>query len=149
MLNEILGDYPQIKVLDYLLTNPFAELSKLQLAVGSEISRITLNKFIDDMIDKQLIIKCSNSKYKLNIESPIIIKLNMILDELNKIAITEAMKYADEPYDELSDEELDMICDENAPDVDLYKLEKEIMNTENYNILIEDNKEKYLLTIER
>ena len=49
MLNEIFGDCPQIKVVDYLLMNPFAELSKLQIAVGAGISRITLNKFIDDL----------------------------------------------------------------------------------------------------
>ena len=53
MLNEIFGDYPQIKVLDYLLMNPFAELSKLQIAVGSEISRITLNKFIDNLLENE------------------------------------------------------------------------------------------------
>ena len=53
MLDEILGDYPQIKVIDYLLMNPFAELSKLQIAVGAEVSRITLNKFIDDLTVKQ------------------------------------------------------------------------------------------------
>ena len=88
------------------------------------------------MIDKQLIIKCSNSKYKLNIKSPIIIKLNTIVDELNKIAMIEALKHLDEQYDELTDGELDMICDENAPDVDLYRLEKEIMmtNTISYSI---------------
>ena len=53
MLNEILGDYPQIKVIDYLLMNPFAELSKLQIAVGSEISRITLNNYIDNLETKE------------------------------------------------------------------------------------------------
>ncbi|RAP50248.1 MAG: hypothetical protein BZ136_01800 [Methanosphaera sp. rholeuAM74] len=146
MLNEIFGDYPQIKVIDYLLTNPFAELSKLQLAVGSDISRITLNKFIDDLISKQLIIQTSNSKYKLNLKSPIIIKLNMFLDELNKIAITEALTY-DEDYDELTDEELDKLLDENAPDVDLYNIEKEISMMENYNVVIEEVEEQYVLTI--
>ena len=146
MLNEIFGDYPQIKVIDYLLTNPFAELSKLQLAVGSDISRITLNKFINDLISKQLIIQTSNSKYRLNLKSPIIIKLNMFLDELNKMAITEALTY-DEDYDELTDEELDKLLDENAPDVDLYELEKEISMMENYNIVIEEVEEQYKITI--
>jgi hypothetical protein len=126
MLDEILGDYPQIKVIDYLLMNPFAELSKLQIAVGAEVSRITLNKFIDDLTVKQLVIKNTNSKYHLNLQSPIVIKLNMLLDEVNKMGIAEAMKYADEPYDELSDEELDEIFDENSPDVDLIQLEKEL-----------------------
>jgi len=147
MLDEILGDYPQIKVIDYLLMNPFAELSKLQIAVGAEVSRITLNKFIDDLTVKQLVIKNTNSKYHLNLQSPIVIKLNMLLDEVNKIGIEEAMKYAEEPYDELSDEELDEIFDENSPDVDLIQLEKEIQIKENYDIYIEDVNENYVLMV--
>ena len=147
MLDEILGDYPQIKVIDYLLMNPFAELSKLQIAVGAEVSRITLNKFIDDLTVKQLVIKNTNSKYHLNLQSPIVIKLNMLLDEVNKMGITEAMKYADEPYDELSDEELDEIFDENSPDMDLIQLEKEIQIKENYDIYIEDVNENYVLMV--
>ena len=147
MLDEILGDYPQIKVIDYLLMNPFAELSKLQIAVGAEVSRITLNKFIDDLTVKQLVIKNTNSKYHLNLQSPIVIKLNMLLDEVNKMGIAEAMKYADEPYDELSDEELDEIFDENSPDVDLIQLGKEIQIKENYDIYIEDVNENYVLMV--
>ena len=147
MLDEILGDYPQIKVIDYLLMNPFAELSKLQIAVGAEVSRITLNKFIDDLTVKQLVIKNTNSKYHLNLQSPIVIKLNMLLDEVNKMGIAEAMKYADEPYDELSDEELDEIFDENSQDVDLIQLEKEIQIKENYDIYIEDVNENYVLIV--
>lgn len=147
MLDKILGDYPQIKVIDYLLMNPFAELSKLQIAVGAEVSRITLNKFIDDLTVKQLVIKNTNSKYHLNLQSPIVIKLNMLLDEVNKMGIAEAMKYADEPYDELSDEELDEIFDENSPDVDLIQLEKEIQIKENYDIYIEDVNENYVLMV--
>ena len=147
MLDEILGDYPQIKVIDYLLMNPFAELSKLQIAVGAEVSRITLNKFIDDLTVKQLVIKNTNSKYHLNLQSPIVIKLNMLLDEVNKMGIAEAMKYADEPYDELSDEEWDEIFDENSPDVDLIQLETEIQIKENYDIYIEDVNENYVLMV--
>ena len=147
MLDEILGDYPQIKVIDYLLMNPFAELSNLQIAVGAEVSRITLNKFIDDLTVKQLVIKNTNSKYHLNLQSPIVIKLNMLLDEVNNMGIAEAMKYADEPYDELSDEELDEIFDENSPDVDLIQLEKEIQIKENYDIYIDDVNENYVLMV--
>ena len=147
MLDEILGDYPQIKVIDYLLMNPFAELSKLQIAVGAEVSRITLNKFIDDLTVKQLVIKNSNSKYHLNLQSPIVVKLNMLLDEVNKMGIAEAMKYVDEPYDELNDEELDEIFDENSPIVDLIQLEKEIQIKESYDIYIEDVNENYLLIV--
>ena len=145
MLNEIFGDYPQIKVIDYLLMNPFAELSKLQIAVGSEISRITLNKFIDNLLENELLIRCSNSKYKLNLKSPIIVKLNMLLDDLNKRAMEKAMTELDEPYDELSDRELDIVFDENSSDIELIELENEIILNEKYVIYIEkvnkDNKD--------
>ena len=127
--------------------NPFAELSKLQIAVGAEISRITLNKFIDELIGKQLIIKNSNSKYHLNLQSPIVVKLNMLLDELNKMAIAEAMNNTDESYDELSDEELDKLFDENSSDVDLIQLENEILMKENYNVYIEEVNENYILMV--
>lgn len=63
------------------------------------------------------------------------------------MGIAEAMKYADEPYDELSDEELDEIFDENSPDVDLIQLEKEIQIKENYDIYIEDVNENYVLMV--
>lgn len=147
MLNEVLGDYPQIKVIDYLLMNPFAELSKLQIAVGAEISRITLNKFIDDLIDKELIIKSNNSKYHLNLQSPIVVNLNKFLDGLNKIATEEAMNHAEEPYDELSDDEFDEVFDENSPDVDLIQLENEILMNEDYGIYIEETNENYILLV--
>lgn len=147
MLDEILGDYPQIKVIDYLLMNPFAELSKLQIAVGAEISRITLNKFIDDLTDKQVIIKNNNSKYHLNLQSPIVVNLNMLLDELNKLALEEAMNHADESYDIISDGEFDEIFDENSPDVDLIQLENEILMKEGYGIYIEEVNENYILLV--
>lgn len=147
MLDEIFGDYPQIKVIDYLLMNPFAELSKLQIAVGAEISRITLNKFIDDLTDKKLVIKNTNSKYHLNLQSPIVVKLNMFLDELNKLAIEEAMNHADESYDVVSNDEFDEIFDENSPDVDLIQLENEILAKESYSIFIEEINENYVLLV--
>lgn len=147
MLDEILGDYPQIKVIDYLLMNPFAELSKLQIAVGAEISRITLNKFIGDLTDKQVVIKNNNSKYHLNLQSPIVVNLNMLLDELNKLAIEEAMNHADESYDIISDGEFDEIFDENSPDVDLIQLENEILMKEGYGIYIEEVNENYILLV--
>ena len=147
MLNEIFGDYPQIKVIDYLLMNPFAELTKLQIAVGSEISRITLNKFIDNLLENELLIRCSNSKYKLNLKSPIIVKLNMLLDDLNKRAMEKAMTELDEPYDELSDRELDIVFDENSSDIELIELENEIILNEKYVIYIEKVNKDYTISM--
>lgn len=147
MLNEILGDYPQIKVIDYLLMNPFAELSKLQIAVGSEISRITLNTFIDDMVDKELVTKTNNSKYVVNLKSPIVIQLNRLLDELNKIAMENAMNELDEPYLDLDDGQLDVVFDENSPDVDLLQREKEILIEENYDVYIVEESDNYVVHV--
>lgn len=147
MLNEILGDYPQIKVIDYLLMNPFVELSKLQIAVGSEISRITLNTFIDDMVDKELVTKTNNSKYMINLKSPIVIQLNRLLDELNRIAMEKAMNELDEPYLELDDKQLDVIFDENSPDVDLLQQEKEILIEENYDVYIVEESDNYVVLV--
>lgn len=147
MLNEILGDYPQIKVIDYLLMNPFVELSKLQIAVGSEISRITLNTFIDDMVDKELVTKTNNSKYMINLKSPIVIQLNRLLDELNRIAMEKAMNELDEQYLELDDKQLDVIFDENSPNVDLLQQEKEILIEENYDVYIVEESDNYVVLV--
>ncbi len=126
MLVEVFGDYPQIRVMEYLLANPFNKHTKQQIAVGSEISRITLNKFIDDILDNNILIKDQSSRFSLNLKSPIVQILNKTLDALNKIEMEKQMKNLDEPYDILSDEELDIIFDENASDVNLDDLEREI-----------------------
>ena len=126
MLVEVFGDYPQIRVMEYLLANPFNKHTKQQIAVGSEISRITLNKFIDDILDNNILIKDQSSRFSLNLKSPIVQILNKTLDALNKIEMEKQMKNLDEPYDILSDDELDLIFDENAPDVNLDDLEREI-----------------------
>ena len=137
MLVEIFGNYPQIKVLDYFLMNPFGKYTKQQIAVGSEISRITLNNFIEEIIDKNILIKDNNSRFFLNLDSPIVKILNTIIDELNKIEIKKQMENLDEPFDVLSDEELDKVFDENAPNVDLDKLEHEIYLNEKSTLHIE------------
>lgn len=137
MLTEIFGNYPQIKVLDYLLMNPFGKFTKQQIAVGSEISRITLNNFIDEILEKNILIKDNNSRFFLNLDSPIVKILNSSLDEFNKIEMDKQMENLDEPFDVLSDEELDKVFDENTPDVDLDKLEHEICLKEKSTLHIE------------
>lgn len=147
MLTEIFGNYPQIKVLEYLLSNPFGKYTKQQIAVGSEISRITLNKFFDDILEKEIIIKEFNSKYSLNLESEIVRELNRFIDIQNRMEIEKQMKNLDEPYDELSESELNMIFDENAEDVDLNKLEREIASKEAFIINMNEDKCNNLLKL--
>ena len=94
-----------------------------------------------------MVIKNNNSKYHLNLQSPIVVNLNMLLDELNKLALEEAMNHADESYDIISDGEFDEIFDENSPDVDLIQLENEILMKEGYGIYIEEVNENYILLV--
>lgn len=148
MLVEIFGEYPQIKVLEYLLSTPFVEHSKLQIAVGSDISRITLNKFIDNFLNNEILIKTAENKYLLNLKTPVVQNLNIFVDNMNKIKLEEDLLNDDEDYDELSDEELDIVFDENAEDVDLNKLEEEIIIKENSLLYIDhlgEEEENYKL----
>ena len=77
-------------------------------------------------IEKNILIKDNNSRLFLNLDSPIVKILNRTLDDFNKIEMERQMENLDEPFDVLSDEELDKVFDENASDVDLDKLEHEI-----------------------
>lgn len=127
MLKDILGNHPQIKVIDYMLACPFHELTKQQLAVGSEISRSTLDRFIDDFLEYGLLCK-KGSKYVVNLKSVYIRQLNIMLDEIIKREIKIQEQLPEEVGDELTEDELDELPDE----VDLDKLEFEIESKEFY-----------------
>ena len=127
MLKDILGNHPQIKVIDYMLACPFHELTKQQLAVGSEISRSTLDRFIDDFLEYGLLCK-KGSKYVVNLKSVYIKQSNIMLDEIIKREIKIQEQLPEEVGDELTEEELDELPDE----VDLDKLEFEIESKEFY-----------------
>lgn len=55
------------------------------------------------------------------------------------------MNHADESYDEVNDDELYEIFDVDSPDVDLIKLENEILTQECYSIYVGDVNENYVL----
>lgn len=131
MLRDMLGNHPQIKVLDYMLSCPFHEFTKQQLAVGSEISRSTLDKFIDDFLDYGLLIKV-NSKYAVNRKSEFIKDFFNISNKLVKIEIEMQESLGEQDHEEFNDDELDEFLDEIPDAVDLDKLEFEIESTEYY-----------------
>lgn len=131
MLVDILGMHPQIKVIDYMLSCPFQEFTKQQLAVGSEISRSTLDRFIDDFLEYELLCK-KESKYVVNLKSTYIRELNIILDEIIRREIEIQENLPEEMGDELTDEELDEMLNELPDEVDLDKLEFEIESREFY-----------------
>lgn len=131
MLRDMLGNHPRIKVLDYMLSCPFHEFTKQQLAVGSEISRSTLDKFIDDFLDYGLLIKV-NSKYAVNRKSEFIKDFFNISNKLVKIEIEMQESLGKQDHEEFNDDELDEFLDEIPDAVDLDKLEFEIESTEYY-----------------
>ncbi|WP_409200864.1 hypothetical protein [Methanobrevibacter sp. DSM 116169] len=127
---ELLGKCPQIKVIDYLLAHPFGEYTKQQIAVGSGISRSTLDNFINVFIENDLIL-IKNKKYLINKKSPLIHNLDNVQRILAEIQLKKELENYDETkMEKYSDEELDEIFDENAPDIDLNKMENEIEKNE-------------------
>lgn len=131
MLKDIFGNHPQIKVIDYMLSCPFHEFTKQQLAVGSEISRSTLDKFIGDFLDYGLLCK-KESKYVVNFKSEFVRDFYNINQKLVKIEIEKQEKLPEEKFEIYSDDELDEIFDEIPDEVDLDKLEFEIESKEFY-----------------
>ena len=131
MFKEIFGNCPQVKVIDYLISTPFSQHSKQQIAVGSEISRSTLNNFIDELVDIK-IIKHKNSKFCLNLESNIVKGLMAVSEEIVEMHYHEQLKLPLEVSDELTPEEEELYLSNNAPNVDLDALENEINIKENY-----------------
>lgn len=131
MLVDILGKHPQIKVIDYMLSCPFQEFTKQQLAVGSEISRSTLDRFIDDFLEYGLLCK-KESKYAVNIRSVYIKEFNIMLDEIIRREIEIQKNLPQEVSDEFTDKELEEMSDKLPDEVDLDKLEFEIESREFY-----------------
>ena len=131
MLVDILGKHPQIKVIDYMLSCPFNELTKQQLAVGSEISRSTLDRFIDDFLEYGLLC-IKGSKYIVNPKSEFIKYFFSISDKLVKIEIEKQLKLPEDEGDELTDDELDEMLNEIPDEIDLDGLEFEIESREFY-----------------
>ena len=131
MLKDIFGNHPQVKVIDYMLACPFHELTKQQLAVGSEISRSTLDKFIEDFLEYELLCK-KGSKYVLNSKSEFVRDFYSISNKLVKIEIERQEQLPEEEFEIYSDEELDEILSEVPDEVNLDELEFEIESKEFY-----------------
>lgn len=131
MLVDILGRHPQIKVIDYMLSCPFQEFTKQQLAVGSEISRSTLDRFINDFLEYGLLSK-KDSKYIVNLKSVYIRQFNIMLDEIIQREIKIQENLPQEIGDELTDGELDDFFDGIPDEVNLDNLEFEIESREFY-----------------
>ena len=138
MFEELFGNCPQSKLMHFLITSPVDEFTKQQLAVGSGISRVTLDKFIDIFIDNEVLIY-QNSRYVLNTKSGFVRKLFAAQDEFIKFHFNKQLEEGVEESDELSDEEIDEILDKIPDELDFDELEREMEFNEE--ILV--NKKEY------
>ncbi|OYT34460.1 MAG: hypothetical protein B6U87_02030 [Candidatus Aenigmarchaeota archaeon ex4484_52] len=95
-LIEFLGDYPTIRVLDFLLTFDEFDYSKKDIAKNSNVSWNTINLFWDKFIEKNAVIKTrkvgKTNMYKLNKENLAIKKLIELDKKLMTISIEEIEK---------------------------------------------------------
>jgi hypothetical protein len=89
---DFFGDYPIIRVLDFLIENEIFDYSKKDIAKYSEVSWNTIEKFFDKMIWMKIIVKTrkvgKSDMYKLNIKNPIV--QNLI--EMDKKLILGSIK---------------------------------------------------------
>ena len=76
---EFMGDSPQIRILDFLLTEHNIDFSITDMAKNAGIGRATLYRIWKDLTKNKLIVKTREigkaKLYKLNTENPFVKKL--------------------------------------------------------------------------
>lgn len=111
MFERIFGKYPQVKVINYVLTNPERSYSKKQIAVGANISRVTLDSFINELVEQGILDKDGLS-YNVNLNSKVVktlIKTQIMLadiimkDELEKSEIILGEALTDDEFEKFMD----------------------------------------------
>lgn len=138
MLTEILGDYPQVKVIDLLISHPFSEYSKKDLADGAGIARGTLYDFFPKLDEYHLIKptrRLGNAQlYQANMESPAMQAISAFQLQLAEMEIEKQVKNynGEEPTpEEVGDalQELDRILpDEEPPEHEMRSMKSKKMN---------------------
>lgn len=113
MLNRVFGECSQVKLIDFLVSHPWSEFSKTELAEGSQIARPTLYKLLDKLLAENLIIKTkivgNIQLYQTNRNSPVIKHLSalqglladMELEKQKKLHIEKPVNLTDEQIDEM------------------------------------------------
>ena len=73
VLIDFLGDYPAIRVLDFLLTFDEFDYSKKDISIKSNVAWNTINLFWDSFIEKKMVVRTrkvgKTDMYKLNKEN--------------------------------------------------------------------------------
>ena len=142
MYEKIFGKYPQVKVINYVLVNPERKYSKKQIALGAGISRVTLDSFINNLEEMNILIK-NKTAYKVNLDSKIVqtlIKTQMLLAN---ISIEEGLEKYDETMDALNDEEFELFMDSIDYEIDI---NKEIEKLERNEISIANNENAFIIS---
>lgn len=121
MYEKIFGKYPQVKVVNYVLTNPEKPYTKKEIAYGAQISRVTLNSFIDVLEDLEILVK-DGLNYKVNLNSEIVITLIKTQITLAELIMKYELQHdSDVIGSALSDEEFDKFMKNFEYDVDVDK----------------------------
>lgn len=81
---EAIGNNPKNKVLEFLIEGRELDYSISDIAEGSEISRVTLFRIFNTLLDKKIIVftrRIGNAKlYKLNLENSFVRKMIEVYD---------------------------------------------------------------------
>ncbi len=76
---EFFGDYPIIRVLDFLIENEIFDYTKKEIAKNSGVSWNTLETFWDKLVEKEIVVRTrkigKSEMFKLNTENPVVQKL--------------------------------------------------------------------------
>ncbi len=142
MYERIFGKYPQVKVLNYVLINPERSYSKKEIAIGANISRVTLDSFITDLEEMGILLK-DGLTYFVNLDSKVVKALIKTQITLAELVMEEDLKNPEKLVGEaLTDEELEKFLDsfsyEMDMDAELEKIERgevSVSQKDNVNIL--------------
>ncbi|WP_424355585.1 hypothetical protein [Methanobacterium sp. MBAC-LM] len=102
MLTEFFGNYPRVRVIDLLLSHPYTEYTKKDMAECSSVARGTLYEFFDKLTEYKLIKptrKIGNTQlYSIDIDSPAVKALNAFQ---NILAAADISGESGEPYEKV------------------------------------------------
>jgi hypothetical protein len=138
MYEKIFGNYPQVKVINYILINPKREYTKKQIAVGAKISRVTLDSFITDLIKLDILEK-EKSKYRLNLNSKIVKILVDAQVNIAELIMKDQLKKSEIIYGEaLNDDEFEEFMNSLDYEVDIDEEIDKLENNEHITITREE-----------
>jgi predicted transcriptional regulator len=96
MLTDLFGDYPQVRVLDFLIESRSFDYSITDMARMSNVARPTLYELMERLLEMGIIKetrKTGNARmFALDKESPIVKSLAKFDLELSKILVREELQ---------------------------------------------------------